>query len=292
MNMKTTVFAILAGCVSATGLRAGEAAQSFKDEKEKASYAVGLSYGSNLKKQDIELDANLFFQGFKDASSAKPLLTEQEMRDVLNAYSQTLRAKQEEKRKQLGEKNKKEGEAFLAENKTKSGVTTLPSGLQYKIITEGTGPIPKATDTVVANYRGTLLDGTEFDSSYSRNQPLTRQVTGLVKGWQEALQLMKTGSKWQLFVPAGLAYGEHGNPPKIGPEATLIFELELLSIQAPPPPVPNTPLTSDIIKVPSLEEMKKGAKIETIKAEDVEKLQKEQQKKAKETPPEKKADKP
>ena len=281
MNTKTTVFAILAGCVSATGLCAGEA-QLFKDEKDKASYAVGLNYGSNLKRQEVELDADRFFQGFKDAYSGKPLLTEQEMRDVLNAYSQTLRAKAEEKKKQVGEKNKKEGEAFLAENKTKPGIVALPSGLQYKVITEGTGEVPKATDIVVAHYRGTLLDGTEFDSSHSRNQPLTRQVTGLVKGWQEALQLMKTGSKWQLFVPPNLGYGEQGYPPKIGPEATLIFEMELLSIQAPSPPVTNAPLTSDIIKVPSLEEMKKGAKIETIKAEDVEKLQKQQQEKEKE----------
>jgi FKBP-type peptidyl-prolyl cis-trans isomerase FklB len=280
MNMKPTVFVILTGCVTAIGLRAEEG-QHFKDEKDKASYAVGLNYGSNLKRQDIELDANQFFQGFKDAYSGKALLTEQEMREVLNAYSQQLRAKAEEKRKELAEKNKKEGDAFLAENKNKPGVITLPSGLQYKVITEGTGPIPKATDIVVAHYRGTLLDGTEFDSSYSRNQPLTRNVTGLVKGWQEALQLMKTGSKWQLFVPPNLAYGEHGSPPKIGPDATLIFEMELLSIQAPAQPVANAPLTSDIIKVPSLEEMKKGAKIETIKAEDVEKLQKQEKEKQK-----------
>jgi len=276
MNMKTTVFAVLVGWWTATVLNAGEA-QHFKDEKEKASYAVGLNYGTDLKRREIELDADQFSQGFRDAYSGKALLTEQEMRDVLNAYSQTLRAKAEEKRKEAGEKNKKEGEAFLAENKTKPGVIVLPSGLQYKVITEGTGPMPKATDTIVANYRGTLIDGTEFDSSFSRNQPLTRQVTGVVKGWQEALLLMKTGSKWQLFIPPGLAYGANGSPPKIGPEATLIFELELLSIQAPPPPATNTPLTSDIIKVPSLEEMKKGAKIETIKAEDVERLQKQQQ---------------
>jgi len=276
MNMKITLFTVLTGCVTGIGL-CGEQSAAFKDEKDKASYAVGLNYGSNLKRQDVELDANQFFQGFKDAYSGKPLLTEQEMREVLNAYSQTLRAKQEEKRKELGEKNKKEGEAFLAENKTKPGIVALPSGLQYKVIKDGTGEIPKSTDTVVAHYRGTLLDGTEFDSSYSHNQPLTRQVTGLVKGWQEALQLMKTGSKWQLFIPPSLAYGERGSPPKIGPEATLIFDLELLSIQPPAPPPTNTPLTSDIIKVPSLEEMKKGAKIETIKAEDVEKLQKQQQ---------------
>jgi len=281
MNMKTTVFAILAGWGMATGLLCAGEAQPFKDDKEKASYALGLSLGNNWKRLEIQpgdLDFDQLGRGVKTVLGGdKPLLTEQEGAEILKKFQQDLTARQQERRKQLGEKNKKEGEAFLAENKTKPGVIELPSGLQYKVITEGTGPMPKATDTVVAHYRGTLLDGTEFDSSYSRNQPLTRQVTGLVKGWQEALQLMKTGSKWQLFIPPGLAYAEHGSPPKIGPDATLIFEMELLSIQAPPPPVTNAPLTSDIIKVPSLEEMKKGAKIETIKAEDVERLQREQQ---------------
>ncbi len=281
MNMKTTVFAILAGWGMATGLLCAGEAQPFKDDKEKASYALGLSLGNNWKRLEIQpgdLDFDQLGRGLKTVLGGdKPLLTEQEGAEILKKFQQDLTARQQERRKQLGEKNKKEGEAFLAENKTKPGVIELPSGLQYKVITEGTGPMPKATDTVVAHYRGTLLDGTEFDSSYSRNQPLTRQVTGLVKGWQEALQLMKTGSKWQLFIPPGLAYAEHGSPPKIGPDATLIFEMELLSIQAPPPPVTNAPLTSDIIKVPSLEEMKKGAKIETIKAEDVERLQREQQ---------------
>ncbi len=282
MNMKTTVFAILAGCVTAGGLR-GEEGQPFKDEKEKASYAVGLNYGRSWKQQEIELDYDQLLRGLKDTlDGGKPLLTEQETQEVLKQFQQNLSSKRQEKMRQLGEKNKKEGEAFLAENKNKPGVIALPTGLQYKVITEGTGEIPKATDVVVAHYRGTLLDGTEFDSSYSRSQPLTRNVTGLVKGWQEALLLMKTGSKWQLFVPPNLAYGERGSPPKIGPEATLIFEMELLSIQAPPPAPTNTPLTSDIIKVPSLEEMKKGAKIETIKAEDVEKLQKQQQQQEKE----------
>ena len=282
MNMKTTVITILAGCLAATELRAGEA-QAFKDEKEKASYAVGLNYGGNLKRQEVELDANQFFQGFKDAYSGKPLLTEQEMRDVLNAYSQNLRAKQEEKRKQLGEKNKKEGEAFLAENKSKPGVLMLgTNGLQYKVITEGTGEMPKPEDMVTVNYRGTLIDGTEFDSSAKAGKPATFGVARVVPGWTEALKQMRTGSKWQLFIPSELAYREYGKPPSIGPNATLIFEIELLSIQAPPAPAPAAPLTSDIIKVPSLEEMKKGAKIETIKAEDVEKLQKQQQQQEKE----------
>ena len=282
MNIKTTVFAILSGCVTVVGL-CGEEGQPFKDEKDKASYAVGLNYGSNLKRQEVELDANQFFQGFKDAYSGKPLLTDQEMRDVLNAYSQSLRAKQEEKRKQLAEKNKKEGEAFLAENKNKPGVLTLgTNGLQYKILTEGSGDIPKPEDTVSVNYRGTLIDGTEFDSSAKAGKPATFRVNGVIPGWTEALKQMKVGSKWQLFIPSDLGYREFGKPPSIGPGATLIFEVELVSIQAPPPPVTNAPLTSDIIKVPSLEEMKKGAKIETIKAEDVEKLQKQQQEKEKE----------
>ena len=237
-----------------------------------------MNLGANLHKQSVPVDPNIMARGLKDAlAGGKTLLTEEEARAAITAVQNDMREKQQAKMQEMGEANKKEGEAFLAANKSKQGVVALPSGLQYKVITEGTGQIPKATETVVAHYRGTLLDGAEFDSSYSRNQPLTRQVTGLIKGWQEALQLMKTGSKWQLFIPPGLAYGEHGFPPKVGPEATLIFEMELLSIQAPPPPVTNAPLTSDIIKVPSLEEMKKGAKIETIKAEDVEKLQRQQQ---------------
>ena len=281
--MKNGIRMILAGGLVAASLQLCAGAEdkpAFKDDKEKASYALGLSLGNNWKRLEIQpgdLDFDQLGRGLKTVLGGdKPLLTEQEGAEILKKFQQDLTGRQQERRKQLGEKNKKEGEAFLAENKTKPGVIELPSGLQYKVITEGTGPIPKATDTVVAHYRGTLLDGTEFDSSYSRNQPLTRQVTGLVKGWQEALQLMKTGSKWQLFIPPGLAYAEHGSQ-KIGPEATLVFEMELLSIQAPPPPVTNAPLTSDIIKVPSLEEMKKGAKIETIKAEDVERLQREQQ---------------
>jgi FKBP-type peptidyl-prolyl cis-trans isomerase FklB len=196
-----------------------------------------------------------------------------------------LRTRREEKRKILGEKNKKEGTEFLAANKSKPGVQLLPDGLQYKVLTEGKGPKPTTNDTVTVNYRGTLLDGTEFDSSYKRGQPASFRVTGVIKGWTEALQLMPVGSKWQLFIPSDLAYGERGSGMNIGPNATLTFEIELLSIKEPEKPVaattaPQQPVTSDIIKVPSAEELKKGAKIEIIKPDQIEKeKQKEAEKK-------------
>lgn len=261
----------------------GQEAKPFKDDKEKASYALGLNLGNNWKRQDIELDFDQLLRGLKDTrEGAKPLLTEQETRDVLSDYQRQITAKQQEKRRLQGEKNKKEGDAFLAANKDKPGVITLTNGLQYKVLAEGTGDIPKREDTVTVKYRGTLIDGTEFDNSEkSPNGTATFRVTGVIPGWTEALTRMKTGAKWQLFIPAELAYGEFGKPP-IGPNSTLLFDIELLSIQPPAPVVQSAPLTSDIIKVPSLEEMKKGAKIETIKAEDVERLQREQQQKEKE----------
>jgi FKBP-type peptidyl-prolyl cis-trans isomerase FklB len=193
---------------------------------------------------------------------------------------QTITAYQQEKRRQLLEKNKQEAEAFLEANKTKPGVITLPNGLQYKVLAEGSGESPKPEDIVTAHYRGTMIDGTEFDPS-KPDQPLTRAANQVIKGWTEALTRMKPGAKWQLYIPPDLAYGERGSPPRIAPNSALIFDVELLSFKPAPPPTPPPapqPLTSDIIKVPSLEEMKKGAKIETIKAEDVERLQKEAQK--------------
>jgi len=197
----------------------------------------------------------------------------------LQQFQQELAAKQQEKRRVLGEKNKVEGAKFLAENKTKPGVKELPNGLQYKVLTEGSGASPTLSDIIEVNYRGTLIDGTEFDASPA-GQPLSHPLNQLIRGWQEAVTRMKTGAKWQLFIPADLAYGEFGSGPKIGPHATLVFEMELLGFKAPAPAAAS-PLTSDIIKVPSAEEMKKGAKIETIKAEDVEKLIKEEQSKQK-----------
>ncbi|HUK55361.1 MAG TPA: FKBP-type peptidyl-prolyl cis-trans isomerase [Nitrospiria bacterium] len=203
-----------------------------KTEKDKVSYSIGLDIGDNFKKQSIEVDPDLLARGVKDAMSGeKPLLTEEEVRAVMSAFEQEMQAKTIAHNKELGDKNMKEGEAFLAENKNKEGVVTLPSGLQYKVITTGKGKKPKATDTVTTQYRGTLIDGTEFDSSYKRGQPATFPVTGVIAGWTEALQLMPVGSKWQLFVPANLAYGPRGAGQVIGPNAALIFEVELLSIQ-------------------------------------------------------------
>jgi FKBP-type peptidyl-prolyl cis-trans isomerase FklB len=203
-----------------------------KDQKDKVSYSIGMEIGNNLKKQSIDIDLDILVQGIKDSFSGnKTLLTEQEFRDTITALQKELKAKQIERAKELAEKNKEEGEAFLAENKKKEGVITLPSGLQYKVITEGTGEIPKLTDTVTVNYRGTLIDGTEFDSSFRRGQPATFTVNGVIAGWIEALQLMKVGSKWQLFIPSTLAYGERGAGRDIGPNATLIFDIELLSIK-------------------------------------------------------------
>jgi FKBP-type peptidyl-prolyl cis-trans isomerase FklB len=203
-----------------------------KTQKEKQSYAVGMSMGSNLKRNAIDIDYTVLIRGIKDAlSGGNALMTEQEARETITALQKDLQAKQQVKMKILGEKNKKGGEAFLAANKKKDGVKTLPSGLQFKVITEGKGNSPKGSDMVTVNYRGTLIDGTEFDSSYKRNKPASFPVNGVIKGWAEALQLMKEGSKWQLVIPANLAYGESGRPG-IPPNAVLIFEVELIKVGA------------------------------------------------------------
>jgi FKBP-type peptidyl-prolyl cis-trans isomerase FklB len=206
---------------------------TLKTDKDKASYAIGRSFGSSLRKQSIEVEPSILVRGLKDGlADSKPLLTEDEMKDAISHVQADARKKQEEKMAQAGDANKKEGQAFLDANKLKEGVVTLPSGLQYKILQAGTGPKPTTTDSVVCNYRGTLINGKEFDSSYKRGQPATFPVSGVIKGWTEALQLMPVGSKWQLFVPSELAYGARGAGGDIGPNATLIFEVELISIQA------------------------------------------------------------
>jgi FKBP-type peptidyl-prolyl cis-trans isomerase len=213
---------------------------TLKTQKDKTSYAMGMNIGTGLRKQSVDIDPAIVARGLRDAfSNAKTLLTEDEARAVLTQLQGELRKKQQDMAQQLGEANKKAGMEFLEANKTKDGVVTLPSGLQYKILQEGTGPKPAPTDTVVCNYRGTLLNNTEFDSSYKRGQPATFPVNGVIKGWTEALQLMPVGSKWQLFIPAELAYGERGPGGQIGPNSTLIFEVELLSIQ--PKDNPKTP---------------------------------------------------
>jgi len=199
-----------------------------KSQKDRVSYIIGMEIGSNLKKQAIDIDSNILARGVKDIlSGAKPLLTEQEVQEIMIAFQKEMMAKQSE----VAKKNKAEGETFLAENKKKEGVKALSSGLQYKVIKAGTGKKPKSNDTVTVHYRGTLINGAEFDSSYKRGQPVSFQVSGVIPGWTEALQLMEVGAKWQLFIPSNLAYGEQGAGRDIGPNATLIFEVELVSIQ-------------------------------------------------------------
>jgi FKBP-type peptidyl-prolyl cis-trans isomerase len=219
-----------------TAGKSATAATALTTRKQKFSYALGMNIGGglggNLKKQGVEVDSALVAQGLKDSlAGSKTRLTEDEAKAVLTEMQNEVRKQQQEKAAQAGAANKTEGEAFLAANKAKEGVVTLPDGLQYKILKAGTGPKPAATDSVVCNYKGTLINGTEFDSSYKRGQPATFGVGQVIKGWTEALQLMPVGSKWQLFIPSSLAYGDRGAGAEIGPDATLIFEVELISIQ-------------------------------------------------------------
>jgi FKBP-type peptidyl-prolyl cis-trans isomerase FklB len=216
---------------------------TLKTQKDKASYAIGVNIGRSMKKDDIDIDPDVIARGLKDAFADKKLLmTDEEAQAALTQLKTDVQKHQQETYQVSQEKNKREGDAFLAANKAKPGVVTLPSGLQYKVVQAGTGPKPTATDTVVCNYKGTLVDGTEFDSSYKRGQPATFPVSQVIKGWTEALQLMPVGSKWELFIPPSLGYGERGtNGGPIGPNATLIFDVELVSIQqkqegAPPQP--------------------------------------------------------
>jgi FKBP-type peptidyl-prolyl cis-trans isomerase len=206
--------------------------ETLQTQKGKVSYSIGLGFGRNMKQQSIDVSLDLLMRGVKDGlGNGKPALSDSDMQQTMAAWQREMMAKMNEVQKKVGEKNKKEGEAFLAENKKKAGVMTLPSGLQYKILKDGTGKSPKATDTVVAHYRGTLINGKEFDSSYKRGQPLTFPVNKMIAAWGEALQKMKVGSKWQLFVPSNLGYGEIGSGQDIGPNAALIFEVELLAIK-------------------------------------------------------------
>jgi FKBP-type peptidyl-prolyl cis-trans isomerase FklB len=208
-------------------------ALALKTQKDKASYALGMKIGSDLRKQGVNasVDPAVAARGFKDAlAGTKSQLTDDEVRAALTQLQSQVREKQMAKAHEEGGPAQKAGEEFLAANKGKEGVVTLPSGMQYKILTAGSGPKPTASDTVSCNYKGTLLNGKEFDSSYKRGHPETFPVGGVIKGWTEALQLMPVGSKWQLFIPADLAYGDRGAGGDIGPGETLIFEVELLSI--------------------------------------------------------------
>lgn len=210
-------------------------ASALSTQKEKASYSIGMDIGSGMKQQKLDIDPELVMKGFRDGFAGKKgLLTESEAKTVMEQFEKDLQARMAKEELELPAKNKKEGETFLAENKKNDKeVKTLPSGLQYKVIREGEGESPTINDTVTTQYRGTLIDGTEFDSSYSRGEPSTFALRQVIKGWQEALQLMKVGAKWRLFVPSELAYGQEGAGRTIQPNATLIFDIELLSVKKP-----------------------------------------------------------
>jgi FKBP-type peptidyl-prolyl cis-trans isomerase FklB len=219
--------AIAAGCT------AEEAVVKLDQPKQRISYTIGLNIGRDFVSQDVDIDTAALMAGVRDGlGGQKPRLSDDEMLAEVKSFREAMMAKQEAKQKELATKNQTEGAAFLAKNAKEPGVVVRESGLQYKVLKEGAGPTPKADSIVSVHYRGTLLDGSEFDSSYERNEPLTLPVGGVIPGWTEALTLMKEGSKWQLYIPAALAYGEAGAPPAIGPNATLLFEVELLSAAA------------------------------------------------------------
>src|SRR5213595_3014694 len=226
---------IVSASLVALPLFGQEKSPQLKDQKDKVSYSIGMQIGFNLARQKVDINPDILAAGIKDSIAGKPQLTQDQDKDVMAQFEKDM----EQKQKQAGEKNKTDGAKFLEENKKKPGVKTTASGLQYKVEKEGTGSQPKATDMVTVNYRGTLIDGTEFDSSYKRGQPATFPVNGVIKGWTEALQLMKQGSKYQLFIPSNLAYGERAMGLDIGPNAKLIFEVELQDVKPPPTPGPQ-----------------------------------------------------
>ena len=202
------------------------------DEKQKLGYSVGYQVGGDFRRQGLEIDPELVVRGVLDAQAgAEPQMTPGEMRETLTELKQQAAAAATQQREEQAVKNRAEGEAFLAENAKREGVSTLPSGLQYQVLSKGEGDPPGATDTVTVHYRGTLIDGTEFDSSYGRGEPATFPLDRVIPGWTEGLQLMRPGAKYRLFVPPELAYGERGGSSKIGPNSTLVFEVELLSVQ-------------------------------------------------------------
>ena len=223
-----TVALLLAG----TALAQGGKDNPLKTEDQKAAYALGMSFGGNLIRQGVEVEFDAFFRGFRDAMEQnQPLLDDQEIRDVLIGFRARMQEKREREFLAKNEKNEKEGAAFLAANKKKKNVVTTASGLQYRVIRAGKGKAPTASDSVVTHYKGTLIDGTVFDSSYQRGEPASFQTSGVIRGWTEALLLMKVGSKWELYIPPELAYGVRGSMPAIGPNPTLIFEIELMEIK-------------------------------------------------------------
>jgi len=247
MKRSLTLCAALFLTVTLLGCTQGEKKQAptqsttntqseLKTDEAKLSYAFGLEVGESLKKVPAKIDIATFNRGVSDSLGEKtPLLSEEEATAVRQEFIQKLQEQQEQQLRELAEQNQKEGEAFLKENSTKEGVTTTASGLQYQVLKQGDGPVPKADDVVTVHYRGTLIDGTEFDSSHEAGEPITLPLANMIDGWSEALQLMPVGSKYKLFIPAELAFGDRGAGPVIGPNAALIFEVELLGIEKAPP---------------------------------------------------------
>lgn len=264
-QMKSSILALAVGLVAAP-VFAAEGTLNLSDQKEKISYALGVNFGSNLKNQGVEVNLETLRKGIEDALAGKPQLQDAQMRETFNELRTQIQARAEQKK---GE-SKAAGEKFLAENEKKEGVQKAPSGLQFKVIKEGSGASPAATDEVSVKYTGKLIDGTVFDSTDKRGgEPAKFRVNGVIPGWTEALQKMKKGAVYELYIPSNLAYGERGTPGIPG-NSVLIFNVELVDVH-PQQAAAQQPVTSDIIKVPSAEELQKGAKIEIIKPEDIEK---------------------
>ncbi len=248
----------------------------FFNDQQRASYALGMLMSHRWQQQGVDLNLDLVARGMKDEQDGKALLTPEQVQAALDVYNKEIAANQQRIREEMAAENKRKGEQFLAENKKKSDVKTLPSGLEYKIISEGKGKKPSTNDVVRVNYRGTLLDGTQFDATPGepRDFPL---FGGIIQGWKQALPLMPAGSVWEIYIPSDLAYGEAGRPPQIPPNATLVFTIQLISSAPPGKPQPGgpsaAPLTSDIIAVPSAAELKKGKQPYTIKADQLPKMQ-------------------
>lgn len=231
--MKTKLYTTLAVSLLLLGGCNKETDVKLETTKDKASYIIGVQLGTQMAQTKEDIDLAKVMAGLQEAYDGKELrIKREDMRNIMQEFQTEMQAKQETRFKEQAEKNIKEGESFLAENKKKEGVVTLASGLQYKVVSSGTGATPKASDTVVTHYRGSLIDGKVFDSSYDRGEPVTFPVGGVIPGWTEALQKMKVGDKWQLFVPANLAYGESGAGNTIGPNAVLIFDIELLEVKS------------------------------------------------------------
>jgi FKBP-type peptidyl-prolyl cis-trans isomerase FklB len=234
-GMYSRLFVVMFVLLFAVGCSAEEAKVAelkLETPKDRISYTIGVNIGQDFKGQEVDVDTDILLMGLKDSLDGKELkLTDEEMIAEIQAFQQKMQEKMIAEMEASAGKNQAEGEAFLAENANKEGVVVTESGLQYKILEEGEGASPGAADVATVHYRGTLIDGTQFDSSYDRGQPATFPVGGVIPGWTEALQLMKPGAKWQLFIPSALAYGERGAGQDIGPNATLLFDVELISVE-------------------------------------------------------------